>query len=200
MAAIKTTRLKAVNIILSAAGKGPITNIVTGASMDSDTAQGCLDETINVVLSEGWYFNTRKNVTLSPDVNSEILLQENVIRLEFPYIFTDGVKYTIRGNKLYNANTGTTNEFDEAVVADIVELLEWDDLPEAARIYIAKSAARLFVDRFISDPNRIRSTAADEAMAYAKLKREDVNTSNSRIFGPEFSRIVDRGKPLDWVN
>jgi len=200
MAVAKTTRLKAVNIILSAAGKPPLTNLITGASVDSDNAQGVLDETVNSVLTEGWFFNTRKNVTFSPDVNSEIILPENVIRLEFPYLFTDTIKYTIRSGKLYDANAGTTNEFDDDVVADIVELLDWEDLPEAARIYIAKSAARLFVDRFIGDPNRIRSTAGDEQLAYAQLKREDGNTSNSRIFGPEFSRIVDRGKPLDWVN
>jgi hypothetical protein len=196
----KTSRLMAVNTILSAGGEPPITSLSSQASVSSTIAQQILEECINNVLTTGWHFNTRKTVTLNMNAENEIEITEDIIRVDFPGHSDLQNQYAIRSGKLYNKLTGLTNDFTDGVVATIVTLLEWEDIPEAFRLYITKKAARLYVSRHVSDPSLLRAVVADEAEAQINAQREDIATSNSRIFGPDFSRIVDRGKPLDWIN
>lgn len=189
----------AVNTILAAAGEQPIASLSSDASVSSKIAENMLQEATNNVLATGWYFNTRTRVELVPNVQGEIEVAEDIIRIDTQNYWPEA-KYTIRSGKIYNASEGVTTGFSDPLIVDIVYYLEWDDIPETVRLYITKKAARLYVTRFVSDPNLLRAVVADEAEAQINMQREDIATSNSRIFGDEFSRIIDRGKPLDWVS
>lgn len=194
--ASKSSRLEAVNAMLSAAGEAPVASLTTQAGVDSTMADQILTETERAVQAIGWYFNTRER-TFPPDTTGFIQLPGNVIRIDTNDY---GLKHlTIRSGKLFDMKNGT-DVFDADVTADFVELLDWEDLPETARQYIIKKAARIFVDRFVADPSMARLARQDEAETLSTLQREEMQTGNYRIFGPDFVSVIDRGKPLDWIS
>lgn len=201
MAVATTTRLAAVNMILSAAGSAPVTGYSSSDGLDAVLANQILEETSNEVQTLGWWFNTRQGpIELTPDGSDNIVLTgpPPALRVE-AYTGNGAEAYTIRDGKLYDLLLGQ-NTFDAPVsLKEIVYLLEWTDLPEAARLYIARKAARRFIDHHVSDPALARLARQDEAEAMALLGRDEILSSNSRAFGPENTRIIDRNKALDWV-
>jgi len=191
-------------MILSAAGELPVTAITGTVSDGADSllAQNILEETSNNIQTIGWYFNTRIGPIDLVPAASKITIADTILRIEF-YNYNDLTGYTIRDdasvNRLYDLKNQTFTITTTISVKSIIDLVQWIDLPEAARQYIAKKASRIFVDRHVSDPNLARLTRQDEAEAMALLMREQTQTSNPRVFGPDMAWIVDRGKPLDWV-
>lgn len=195
MATSKTSRLEAVNSMLMAAGETPISGLTTQGGVDATIADKTLTETERSVQAIGWHFNTR-TATFSPDASGFIALPEAVIRID-----TDDYgrsQLTLRSGRIYNA-VDDTYVFTSAVTLSIVEFLDWLDLPESARQYITKKAARVFVDRTVSDAQMTRLVRQDEMEALATLQRDEMNSGNYRIFGPENIGVVDRGGPMDWV-
>lgn len=190
-----TAYLDAVNMVLSAAGEMPVAGYTSTYGADAVLADQILSETSRSIQSIGWYFNTRKGpIVLSPSAG--VIATTGMLRIEF-YNYDDSQGYAIRNNKLWDLVVNDDDQFTEDLtVKSIVYLLEWADLPEAARQAIAKKAARIFVDRHLSDPNVSRMARQDEAEAMALLQREDIATSNSRVFGPQMSWLVDRPSPL----
>ena len=192
----KSTRLEAVNIMLSAAGEAPIASLTTQAGVDSTMAEQILAETEKAVQAIGWGFNMRK-VTYPPDATGAIVLPENVIRIDADdYGLTH---LTLRSGKVFDMVAGSAVLFTSSITVTVVELLEWDDLPESARQYIIKKSARIFVDRFVADQGAARLVRQDEAESLGILQREEMQTGNYRVFGPEALNVLDRGKPLDWI-
>lgn len=196
MAVATTTRLVAVNTILAAAGEAPVTGYAQSDGMDAYLANATLEEVSNQIQAVGWYFNTLKGpITLAKNGSNKIPVADTILRLEF-YTYGDLTGYAIRNGYLWDL-VEDTDVFDNDITAkSLVELLEWTDLPEAARQAITKKAARIFVDRHVSDPNLARMARQDEAEAMALLQREDIASSNARIFGPQYSWLVDRPTAL----
>lgn len=193
-----TTYLAAINSMLSAAGEMPVGGYTATYGADAVLANQILLETSNSIQAVGWFFNTRKGpITLTPNGSSQIVIPDPVIRIEF-YNYDDSSAYAIRNGFLFNLKTNVNNDFTTTVIVKtITELLDWTDLPESARQYIMKKAARIFVDRHVSDPQLARLARQDELEAMMLLNREDVASQNARIFGPDHAWIVDMAKPLD---
>lgn len=198
MAIGKTTQLQAVNYMLSAGGETPIPDLVTQLGANATLAIQILAEVSNSVQAVGWWFNTR--IKKFTPAAGTITIADAIIRVDGDDYWGGTLQPSIRNGKLFNMLTGLDNDWGtNDVELRIVELLEWDYLPEAARMYIAKKAARIFVDRCVSDPNLVRLARQDEAEAMALLQREDIATSNPRVFGKYRNHIVDAPRALDWV-
>ena len=148
----KTTKLQAVNQMLSFMGEAPVNSLEDSTGVgDVSLAERVLDEITREVLSNGWHFNTNFDVEHTPDSNKELLLSDTVLRID-----TDTGRYGTmdiaqRGNKLYNRK-GNTFEFDDPIKTTEVIELPWDDIPETARRYITLRAARVNQDRSLGAP------------------------------------------------
>lgn len=197
MALSKTTKLQAVNDMLSAGGETAIADLTTNIGANAALAIGIIDRTINDVQSPGWWFNTRIK-TYTP-VAGQIAIASDVVRIDGDDYWYGTLQASIRNGYAFNLLTGVDNDWTNPVTFRIVEILDWDYLPEVARYYITKKAARLFVDRHISDPNLVRLARQDESEARMALEREELQVSNCRIFGFERNHIVDAPRALDWV-
>jgi hypothetical protein len=89
--------------------------------------------------------------------------------------------YDLRGSLSISVTGGTSD-----LVAEIVEELEWDSLPETARRYIMIRAGRMFSNRAVTSASIESYTADDEKNALQTLKRtEDMAQNYNFISGPD---------------
>lgn len=176
----KTTKLQAINTMLSAIGEPPI-NTLNSQRADSNIAEQILDEVSREVQSYGWHFNTENNVTLSPDTNGNIIVSDNVSRVDTdPARYTD-LDITLRGNMLYDRVTNSS-VFSSALVVNRVVMLEFEDMPEQARRYVMIRASRIFGDRMVGSEKHHMFTGQDEMLALARMREYENDTADHSIF------------------
>lgn len=186
-----TTKLQAINTMLSAIGEPPV-NSLSSTRADSLIALQILDEITREVESYGWHFNIEYKVTLTPDASGYIYISDNVVRVN-----TDPAKYydldiVTRGNRLYDKYSNTY-VFSGPIEVSRVVMLEFEEIPEAARRYIMIRAARIFGDRMVGSEKHHTFTGTDEMMALAKLREYEVDTADYSIYdsyGP--ASVVNR--------
>lgn len=191
MALTKTTKLQAINTMLSAIGEPPI-NAITATRVDSVVALSILEETAREVLSYGWHFNTEENIEMVPDTSDgSIYISDSIVRVD---VSADNYNYdiVIRGNRLYNRKTNTF-VFLEPLKVIQVRLMDFDDMPEVAKRYITVRSARVFQDRMVGSEKIHGFTMQDEVQALARMNEHDVESADYTIFqSPDIARTFMR--------
>lgn len=193
MALSMTTELDAVNIMLGTIGESPINSLdaATGV-VDAVTARSILAEVSVQVQEEGWHFNTDYEFNLTPTNDGTIFVPGNAIEVDTsPY--SRDYDVAIRGTRLYDRGN-KTYVFTEPLKADLTILLEFNELPQAARHYIAVRAARVFQNRVVGSQVLQAFTAQDEAMALRAMKRYESRTADYNILTSNYGvmRTIDR--------
>ena len=189
-----TTKLEAVNIIISVIGEAPI-NTITGVSLPITAIQAIstLDETSKAVQSEGWHCNTEHEYELTPDsVTSKITLPQNTLKFDLdPLLYTDSDPVQ-RGLKLYDRKNHT-ELWTKSVKGSITFELEFEDLPEQLRHYITVKSARVFANRFIGTREIEGFTLREEVEAKARAIDSDSENADRTIFDSySVLRVLDR--------
>tara|TARA_R110000796_G_scaffold39855_1_gene99088 strand:+ start:77 stop:364 length:288 start_codon:yes stop_codon:yes gene_type:complete len=69
-----------------------------------------------------------------------------------------------------------------ATEVDMVVLLEFEELPEAARRYVAVRASRILQDRVIGSESLHSFNAQDESVAWAALMQNESDVQDHNIF------------------
>jgi hypothetical protein len=180
MALTKTTKLQAVNTMLSVVGEPPV-NSLSAQRADSLMAQNLLDEVTREVLTYGWQFNTEDNVLMTPDsISGFIYIGDSVVRVDMDTRFLN-YDIVIRGNRLYNRKTNSY-QFAEPIYVQQVVLMDFDDMPEVAKRYVAVRAARVFQDRMVGAQTLHAFTATDEVVALTKLQEYENEVGDYSIF------------------
>ena len=189
-----TTKLEAVNTMLTSIGEQPIQNLNDLAGLsDASIAEQILDNVSRAVQSRGWAFNTDIGIKKTPNQYNEIDLDPSELRVDTQSLVREGDKdYVERGRKLYD-RVKNTFKFDGAVTLNIIKLLTFDDLPEPARRYIAIRSARIFHDRVVGAGELHRFYQEDEFGAYQALLEYEGDVADYNIFDNyDVYRVVDR--------
>lgn len=187
----KTDITDAVNLMIGCAGEAPISSYDDDTNVMARLAFNTLVETHRAVLSRGWGFNTDDDYSLTPDINGQISIPEDVISIDTD-AYTDRYDPVIRSGKLYSRKEQSF-VWTSAITAEVVRLMEFEDIPEPARRYIAIRAARVFVARYIGDRATFQYTAADEADALGALQSYEMGQSDFNILNsPEARAITNR--------
>ncbi len=172
------SELDAVNMMLESIFEAPINSIDVPGVSDAGIAKRTLADTRREVLARGWHFNSEKGVTLSVDsVTGKVPVPNSALRLDGADEETRDV--TQRGGFLYD-KTNHTLLFDTPVKADVIYHMEWSDIPEHAKFYIAVRSARKFQDSVLGE-GQGRYKAADEASALALLEDAEGDTADYNI-------------------
>ncbi|MGD9727131.1 MAG: hypothetical protein AB7P76_11265 [Candidatus Melainabacteria bacterium] len=183
------TELEAVNVMLSVIGEAPINTLTGAATVDVIQAKAILSQISREVQTAGWHFNSEKEYPLVPDINQEITLATNMVRVDADqYPELDVVQ---RGLRLYNRKDHTF-KFEKTVKAEVVFLLSFEEIPQVARQFIVIRAARIFQDRMVGSDVLHSFTAVDEQKALADLKDAEGDTGDYTIFDH-----YDAYRPLD---
>jgi len=177
-----TTRLDAVNVMLSSIGEAPVNSLTSGLE-DAELAETILESVNRETQSKGWIFNTDLKIKLTRNIsNNHIELPNNYIRVDTRNSLRNSKKDIVeRGRKLYD-RIANSYVFSEDVVVDAVILLDFTDIPEAARRYITIRSARIFQDRVLSSPNIHGFQMQDEQQAFIELQDYQAETADFNIF------------------
>lgn len=182
MTVTSMTKLDAVNICLSAMGEPKISTL-DGAAVDAQIASDLIDETSRSVQSRGWHWN-RERLTLQPDVFGIVKIPANTSRIDT----IDGDKQTdivVRGDRLYNRYEASFI-FEKPLVLEVYVFLDFEDLPYAAKQYIAMRSARLFQQRVLGSPTLAEFGADEERQAYLTLIQDDLEVADYNMLTDSF--------------
>ena len=167
---IATTKLEAINIILASIGADPVNTIDAEADVDVANALRMLNYTSRNIQRQGWDFN-KAEVTLEPDVENK-MIRINPTTISFRA--TDGGQYGTRSGYLYDV-ANQTNKFDKPVTGELTVALDFEDLPDAFKNYIAIKAALDYQMQYMADASVSQDLQMQLAEAHSDIVSYDMN-------------------------
>ena len=185
-----TSKLDAVNTMLSSIGEAPVSSLSSGL-IEAEIAESILNTIDREVQSMGWHFNTELNKSFAQTPAGEILLPADILRADAtlkanaPNLVQCGLKMYDRVNHTFIVGANAA--------LDVVIQLVFDDLPEVAKRYIVLRATRIFQDRVVGSNTLHDFQEKDEQQALVQLKDFDKAADDHNIFDnyDTFS-IIDR--------
>lgn len=185
-----TTKLDAINTMLSAIGEAPVNSLSSGL-VEAEIAETILNTIDREVQSMGWHFNTELNKSYAQNLSGEIVLGTDILRADAT-LEANSPDLVQRGLKMYDRKNHTFNVGASAKL-DVVVQLNFDDLPEVCKRYITLRATRIFQDRIVGSNTLHDFQVRDEERAMFELKEFDKAADDHNIFDnyDTFS-IIDR--------
>jgi hypothetical protein len=185
MASALMTELEAVNMCLAAIGESPVNTLSNTGLADVASARAKLLEFSRTVQSTGWAFNTEEQYPLTRASDSTITAPTNALKVSLDRSVTSA-QVALRGQKLYD-KAAHTYIFSQDLKATVVFFLDWDELPQTARQYIAICASRSFQGNNLSSDTLDRLTEDDEVKALIALKDAEGDDGQYNMFYDSFS-------------
>ena len=180
MVLARTSKLQAVNKALQMMGESPL-NSLQGLLGLGNLAEETLDSVSRKVQAEGWSFNTDYQMTLTRDsTTNQISVGTNVSRVVIdPYEYYD-VDVVQRGSRLYDRKNNTY-AFSIDLKADMTVILEWDDLPEHARVYIMTKAGKELQENMIGSKDLTEINMVLEQETRTQFLEEETTLSEHNM-------------------
>lgn len=177
------TELDAVNEMLLSIGQAPVNTLAVAGIRDVNIARSELTKVVRSVQLYGFAFNTDPKYKLVPDIDGYLRVPDGVLRIDAT---TPGSGLLRRRHPsgfwaIYN-QTDQTWEFTEPQEFKVVWAYEFDDLPDAARHYVALSAARKFQAKTIGSRELDGFTSEDEQRAWLALIRDERDVRGTNLF------------------
>ncbi len=164
--------LDAVNEMLRSIGQGTISSLEYSESVDAENAKAILHDTSRKVQSRGWWFNRERCYPLLPDTSGNITLPADALKFAPEPRYRGVVN---RGARLYDTTNHTyTFEQGTTLRADITWFLDFEELPQDARNYIAARAGRLFQIGAVGSDLLYRFTREAEGDALVEMQRSHI--------------------------
>ncbi len=177
---VTMTYLEAVNRLLGFVGTRKLA-ILDTTHPDAEKADRFLKEKKTMLLKRGWWFNRVMNIELTPDSNGEIVFPSNALSFDSGSMQGAYPKLTKRGTKLFDA-LNNTFIFEEVMILNINQELDWEDLPDSAQLHIMYEAGEELVSDVIQDPVKENKLNDKRAHAWMELRTEEINTLQLNVF------------------
>jgi hypothetical protein len=177
-----TTHLEAVNAILASVGESPV-NALGSGFVDAEMADQLLQQETKLLLTSGCSFNEDTDVTLAPDSLGKIHLPTNCLRFTCKYF----PHYIKRGSLVYDRQRQSTTGFTSSIKANLVVLLPFEDIPEAARLYLTIKSARKFSDQYQGDGQSHQFLQMDELSAYSKFCNDEAEAGQYNMLSGNYT-------------
>jgi hypothetical protein len=188
------TELEAVNIILENDGEAPVNALDDSGFSESGKAQRVLREISRKVQNKGWAFNTDYERKFSPNVSDEIELPTNTLKIKPTYLSQE-LRLVERGRKLYDLDNNTY-VFTTSVYLNVVQMLDFEDLPAPARDYVTIRAARVYQARATGSGSQDGFTKDEEFEALSTFKSADRQARPRGFFRNPLNARLNLRRPL----
>jgi len=192
MAISLTSKLDAINSMLIGVGEAPVNTLNSGLQ-EAEIAAITLDTISREVQSAGWAFNTDIRYTLSTNSLNHIPVPANCLQIDTTALRRDyDTDIVLRNQKLYD-RTKNTFEFTGEVVVDMIQLFEFEEIPEVARRYITLRAGRKFQENILGSETMTQLQYKDEQQALHALREAESQVADFNIFDNyDTFRALDR--------
>lgn len=185
LAETPTTVLEAVNQIIATIGEPPVNSVEDNGVIDAVMALQALSAVNRAVQLKGWHWNTEENYPIAATFpEGELRLPKNTLKVDTTGA-DEGLDLVQRGQRLYDRRNHTYL-IGRSVKVEIVFLLPFEELPEAARTYITIRAARRFNEGQIGSELLSQFSLRDEQMALFALEDAEGETADHNILNNEF--------------
>jgi hypothetical protein len=175
-----TTKLEAINTMLSCIGQSPLNTLEGTKSYFTIAAEKILDDETKRVQLTGWDFNTEFDYQLNPDSNGYINITDDLLMVKLESYYMN--RYVVRANKLYD-KFNHTFKISEPIRASVVFQFEFEDLPKVVREYVKMSAAYKFVKRELGSNNVSVYTQEDLAEARVAMEQHELEVGDYTLIG-----------------
>lgn len=177
-----SSRLDAVNSCLGAIGEAPVTSLTGDIPSDAQTAENLLMQELRAVQLEGWWFSAAGETSLPLTTDFRCPLPANTMDVEVVDQRLLGKIGIQRGNYLFNVSEQSFVWSDlGSIKVRIALVLDFEELPEVARQYVTKRAARLLYERTIGSGPEVSLRVQEEFKAHGDLNRAHHKNLNSTI-------------------
>lgn len=174
-----TTKLDAVNMALESIWEAPVSTLEVSGLASVATAVRILDDLTVSVQSRGWAFNTEYDFPINKDSDGKMPIPLNTLRVD-----TWGKDKLIdvvqRGQYLYDRENHTFIFTQASLNCKVISLLQFEDLPQTAREYIARLAARTFLSKWQDQP--VGQPGVEETLALTNLEDEEADDGDFNVF------------------
>lgn len=188
------TTLDAVNQMLFSLGQSPVETITGTGIKDVAIATMILQNTTRAVLLDGWTFNTDYEFAITPNINDRILVPADCLSIDTSYA-ADG-DWVQRYDTTHTAMSmydliNQTFDRTTTLYCDIVRFYDFEQIPQAARNYIAIRAARIFQAGAVASDVLFRFEQVDEMDALTSLRRAENRVGDRNILqGPDSTNQI----------
>lgn len=175
-----STKLEAVNLCLDSIGERPVSSIEESSRLDVVRAVNVIDEVSRLVQVRGWWFNTEPEFVLTPTSPGGVYnVSNNVLKVDVTRGKEDNTyKFVFRNGKLYDVKSRTDSGFTDDLTVDLVVLVDYDELPEEAKLYISRRAAVTFQARTVGSTTLSRITEREAQEAWAELLKAEIDAED----------------------
>ena len=184
MALLATTKLEAVNMMLSAIGEAPVTTISDDTIEDAQMAVTTLDQVLREILSTGWHFNTDYDYVINVDGNSKLPYPTTAFHVDaMDYEWVDAVaRHDGTGMFMYDRENHTfTWDNRTTLKCRVVWAFEFEEIPQSFRQWVALRAALRFAKQVMGDEATVQYSAQDEAVAKAYAVQDDARRADHNV-------------------
>tara|TARA_R100000541_G_scaffold807_2_gene4475 strand:- start:13020 stop:13598 length:579 start_codon:yes stop_codon:yes gene_type:complete len=176
-----TSKLEAINTLLATIGESPVNSLNSGL-VEASSAEQTLNNVSRDFQAQGWSFNTEITFSLSPDASDMLTLPANCLHVDTIHNRVSKTSDLVqRGNKMYD-RVKNTYAIGTAVQVDMVVLLEFEEMPETARRYVAIKAARILQDRVLGSEALHSYNSQDEMIAWSSVLQNEADVQDFNIF------------------
>ncbi len=184
----RNSLLDAVNVLLENIGEAPVNTLDNQQIAEARVAERTLLEFHQDGQARGWSWNTEYEAWWPRNVDSEIVLPENVATFA-PCDLRYAGRYVLRGQRVYDRQLRTyvMEPGMTGIAANVVLYLPWEETPEAFNRWTTIRAAKAFSNRMVGSDSLFRYTAQDEQDALAALHEVELQI--------EQPNMVSGGRP-----
>ena len=195
------TKLAMVNDIMRRVGKLPVGALDTNGGSAQAHVERSLEDAIDTVLSKGWYFNRKFDVTMTADSSDEmplsLLTPDHTNGIYHIDSFNNDAwrNITVRDSKLYDLddNTATFTE-DSEILVEYTYRVDVQDMPESFKNWVIAQAAFNFNRHYIGNAARDGQLQAEIANAEQTSRREEFEAADVNVLDTQEARQL-RGRP-----
>ena len=182
-----STELDAVNSILMSVGEIPV-NTLAVQSPEVVIAQKTLRQVCREIQAEGWSYNTENEYPIDLDTNNQCIVPNNVLQMDLN-IYQHGKDYDVvrRSDngvmKIYDKKNHTfTFENCSKLYFDMIWMLDFEDLPQPFKDYVAQKASRVASNRMVNNPQAAKLMESDEGVMRALALEYETKQGDHNIF------------------
>lgn len=166
-----TTRLEAINTMLSCIGQSPLNTLEGTKSYFTIAAEKLLEDETKKFQLQGWDFNSEDDYQLIPDTKGIIKVPSDIYMIKYPTVYKN--RYVVRDNKIYDKFEHTF-KIQKPLRVSVVFCFPFEKLPEVARVYATMVAAYKFVKRELGSQAVCQFTHEDLADARVALEQHEL--------------------------
>lgn len=166
-------KLEAINIMLGAISQAPINTLVGNKSSRIIKAEAILETEINSIQLGGSFYNTEYNYPLRPNQDDEIILNNNILRVDI----YDSYQYVQHGTKLYD-KTNHTYKIPRQLTATVVTKLDFDYLPPVVQEVVVMNATNKYIVDVKQNKELYAYSQVKVAEAKARLMEAEIATGH----------------------